>query len=235
MGDTGEGEAGDEAADAAPAGGDGEGGERRWPERPVVLAVGVIAGVVLIGGLALAARGGDPAPSTEASAQSEPSERSTSTTAEPVDTTGTTLAATTAPPAPPVTGPAPTTAPPPTGPPRSVPPATQTPPPPSRAASCAHPWPPPSGPLPTVFAPPGSFSAFGPPAASCVDVADGCLVSVTLRWSDGYTEVGSLVLAEPGQYTVNGDRGTSWTFTVDDAPVCISNGGNWSNVWPPGT
>lgn len=132
MGDTGEGEARDEAAEGAPADGEGEGGERRRLGRPVVLAVGVIAGVVLIGGLALAARGGDPAPSTEASAQTEPSERSTSTTAEPAETTGTTLAATTAPPAPPVTGPAPTT-PPPSGPPRSVPPATQAPP---RRATC---------------------------------------------------------------------------------------------------
>ena len=86
-----------------------------------------------------------------------------------------------------------------------------------------------------MYGGPDKFVAFGPPAAGCVDVADGCRVSVTLRWSDGYTEVASRVLAEPGQYTVNGDRGTNWTFTVSDDRVCISNGGNWTNVWPLGT
>lgn len=232
MGDTGEGEGLDEAADAAtPDGeddGDGDAGGRRWP---VVLAAAAIAGVVLVSGVALAAVGGDASPQPEAGAPAEPSERSTSTTTEPAETTSTTLATTTtAVPAPPVTEPAPTAAPP-----SSRPPATQAPAPP-RPATCFRPWPASGGgTLPTVVAGPGKFVAFGPPTRSCEDVADGCLVSVTLRWSDGYTEVGSLVVAEPGQYTATGDRGTSGTFTVSADRVCTSTGGHYSNVWPLGT
>jgi hypothetical protein len=90
-------------------------------------------------------------------------------------------------------------------------------------------------PQPTVPAPPGQSVASGPPTTHCIDGADGCLVSVVLRWSDGYTEVASLVLAEPGSYTVNGDRGTSWSFAVSDDGVCTDTGGTYSDVWRPGT
>jgi hypothetical protein len=234
MGDTGEGEGSDQAADAAAAeaagDGDGAAGERRWPARPVALLAAATAGVVLLSGVALAALGGERHP-PEAGARTEPSGRSTSTTAEAAETTSTTVApTTTVAPAPPVTEPAATAAPP-----SSRPPATQGPAPP-RTATCFRPWPPfRGGTLPTVVGGPGKFVAFGPPTPGCVDVDDGCLVSITLGWSDGYTEVGSAVLAEPGQYPVNGDRGTTWMFTVSGDRVCSSSGGNYSNVWPPGT
>ena len=231
MGDTGEGEGSHEAADAKAAEAAGDAGGWRRPVRPVALVAGMIAGVVILGAVALAARGGDPSPSPDASTEVALSERSTSTTTEPVETTATstTVAPTTTAAA--VSESIPTTAGP--APPRSVPPATQAPSP--RHATCNPLWPPGTGPMPTVFAPPDKFVAFAPPAASCVNEADGCLVAVTLRWSDGYTEVGSAVLAEPGQYTVNGDRGTTWNFTVTNDRVCVSNGGSWSNTWPPGT
>src|SRR5262245_1325714 len=238
MGDAGEGEGLDEAADAATPEGDDDDNDAGGPRWPVVVVAAIIAGVVLISGVALAAVGGDAGPQPDAGAPAEPTERSTSTTTEPVGTTATstTLApTTTAAPAAPVSDAAPTTAAPAARPPRSVPPATQAPAPP-RPATCFRPWPNSgAGTLPTVYAGPGKFVAFGPPGASCVDVADGCLVAVTLRWSDGYSEVGSAVVAEPGQYTVNGDRGTTWTFTVNNDRMCTSNGGNYSNVWPPGT
>jgi hypothetical protein len=233
MGDTGEGEGSDQAADAAAAeaagDGDGAAGERRWPARPVALLAAATAGVVLLSGVALAALGGERHP-PEAGARTEPSGRSTSTTAEAAETTSTTVAPTTTVAPAPVTEPGATAAPP-----SSRPPATQGPAPP-RTATCFRPWPPfRGGTLPTVVGGPGKFVAFGPPTPGCVDVDDGCLVSITLGWSDGYTEVGSAVLAEPGQYPVNGDRGTTWMFTVSGDRVCSSSGGNYSNVWPPGT
>jgi hypothetical protein len=230
---TGEGEA-REATETAGAA-DGEAGPDpagawRRPPRHVVVVAAVVAGVVLIGGVALAARGGDPSPPPAADAGTARSDRSTSTTAEPVDTTATTLAPTTV--APPVTEAAPTSAP------ASAPPSSRpagTAPPAAQAATCFAPWPPAGGPLPTVAGGPGQAVAFGPPSASCVNAAGGCMVSVVLRWSDGYTEVGSMVLAEPGSYTASGDRGTNWNFTVSDDRLCSANGGNYSNVWPPGT
>jgi len=220
---TGEAGEGTEAAEAAVAGG------RRRPPRPILLVAAAIAGVMLLGGVALAARGGDPSPSPAADAETASSDRSTSSATEPVETTTTTLAPTTAAA---VTEPAPTGAPPSSRPAGTAPPATPAAP---RVATCFHPWPQPMGPLPTVVAEPGKSVAFGPPAPSCVDESDGCMVSIVLRWSDGYTEVGSAVLAEPGSYTVNGDRGTTGTFTVSDGRVCTATGGNYSNVWPPGT
>jgi hypothetical protein len=81
---------------------------------------------------------------------------------------------------------------------------------------------------------PPSSPPFGPRAAGCVDVAEGCLVSFVLL-VDGFAEVGSLVLAAPRSYTVSGDRGTNWNFAVHDDLTCTAHGGTWENVWPPGT
>ncbi|HEY7070561.1 MAG TPA: hypothetical protein VH479_10620 [Acidimicrobiales bacterium] len=229
---TGEGEAG-EATETAGAG-DGEtgpdpAGAWRRPPRHVVVVAAVVAGVVLIGGVALAAQGGDPSPPPAADAGTARSDRSTSTATEPAEAT-TVVAPTTV--APPVTEAAPTSAP------ASAPPSSRpagTAPPAAQAATCFAPWPPAGGPLPTVAGGPGQAVAFGPPSASCMNAAGGCMVSVVLRWSDGYTEVGSMVLAEPGSYTASGDRGTNWNFTVSDDRLCSANGGNYANVWPPGT
>ncbi len=222
------GDAGDGEASGARRG-------RRWPPRPLVLAAaGVAAGVVLIGAIALAAReddgGSEPAARPGADGMQDEPERSPSTGPD-TTTTSTTVAPTTT--AAPVAELAATTAPPASRPPASTPSGAQAPPP--RQARCFRPWLPPTPPLPTVPAPPDKFVSFGPPAAGCVDVAEGCLVSFVLRWSDGFAEVGSLVLAVPGSYTVSGDRGTNWNFAVHDDLTCTANGGTWENVWPPGT
>lgn len=110
---------------------------------------------------------------------------------------------------------------------------TPLPPPPARVTCGAIPWPPSNGgSYGTIPVPPGHVAAFAPPASACADVADGCSVSFSMGWGDGYTESGSQVLTAPGTYTLSGDRGTSWTFVVSGDLVCSSSGGNYSNMWP---
>jgi len=74
---------------------------------------------------------------------------------------------------------------------------------PSRTTCGPYPWPASGGILPPVDVRPGQ-----------ADIAEGCSVSFTLRWSDGHAEARSDVLTSPGTYTLSRDRGTVWNFVV---------------------
>jgi hypothetical protein len=210
-------------------------GGRRLPARPIILAVGTVSVAVLVGGIAAATRGrGDMASPATSRPRPLTAGPSTTSSSAVVTTTSSTAPSTTTSTSPTTT----TTAPPPTeavdtsSDAQAIIPTTSAP---SRTTCGPYPWPASGGNLPPVDVPPGQAAAYGPPRAACSDIAEGCSVSFTLRWSDGHTEARSRVLTSHGTYTLSGDRGTVWNFVVGTDLVCSSSGGTYSNVWPGGT
>jgi hypothetical protein len=207
-------------------------GGRRWSARRAGVAAGIVAVAVLVGGVAAAARGVGDSASPTTSRPGPVTARSTTTPSALVPTTSST--------APTTTSTAPTTAATTPSPPGTqavdagsrVQPTTPTTSVPSSTRCGPLPWPSSGGSIPPVGVPPGYAAAYGPATAACSDTAEGCSVSFTLRWTDGYAETRSEVLTSPGTHTLSGDRGTSWNFAVNGDLYCSSSGGTYTTVWP---
>jgi hypothetical protein len=88
-----------------------------------------------------------------------------------------------------------------------------------------------SGPATTVAAPAGQAAAFGPPSSDCHETGTGCVVSFALRWSDGHVEGGTRTLDQPGEYTVEGDRGARATFAVTPSLACTPPAITYNTLW----
>lgn len=73
--------------------------------------------------------------------------------------------------------------------------------------------------------------AEGPPSATCLETGTGCVVSFSMRWSDGYVEGASRSADAPGSYTLTGERGAEATFTVDDAQTCTDPTITYREAW----
>ncbi len=88
--------------------------------------------------------------------------------------------------------------------------------------------------VPPPGAPPGDGTvaeAEGPPSATCLETGTGCVVSFSMRWSDGYVEGASRAADAPGTYTLTGERGAEATFTVDDTQTCTDPAITYREAW----
>jgi hypothetical protein len=229
----------DAQGEAGVGGSTGAGGAPWWRGPRVLVGAGLVAVAVLVGaGTIVLAAGGDgdaAAPiTTSTGVERTSTTRATTTTIATTTTTSTTT----------TTAPAPTTAPAtvapvpdPAGPAPADPPddgfMSSIPPAPT-SVSCSPYWVPSGESTPPATQFPGQSASYGAPTTACADVAGGCAVSFSQRWTDGFVGGSSQVLTAPGTYTLAGDRGASWTFGVGADLYCVSHGGHYENFWPSG-
>lgn len=81
---------------------------------------------------------------------------------------------------------------------------------------------------------PGGATAAAPPSAGCLEVGGACVVSFSMRWSDGHVEGATRSLDQPGTVTLEGDRGAVATFTVDATNTCTAPTITYRPTWPAG-
>ncbi|HEY8544491.1 MAG TPA: hypothetical protein VIL36_05575 [Acidimicrobiales bacterium] len=79
---------------------------------------------------------------------------------------------------------------------------------------------------------PGVATPAGPPTATCLETGTGCVVSFSLRWSDGYVEGASRAADAPGTYTLTGERGAEARFTVTGEATCTDPVVTYRTAWP---